>query len=81
MKTNRGATLFRKWRKASGRSQRIVGEKLGIAPNTVTAYECGVQRPGLARAVEIEKLTDGEVKPAHWLIEESEDAATAEAAA
>ncbi len=64
---NRGAERFRTWRLNKGIPQRIVGERLEVATNSVTMFETGARVPGLARAVQIEKLTDGFVRAEHWL--------------
>jgi transcriptional regulator with XRE-family HTH domain len=60
--TNLASFLLR-----SGRSRGDVANALGISRSYFSELESGVKTPGLALAVEIERLTEGAVPVASWL--------------
>ena len=62
---SRGAELLKGWR--GDRTQEEVCRLLDIDHGAYCAFETGYRRPGLERAGEIEKGTDGAVPIQAWL--------------
>lgn len=68
-KVNTGPKLLRRWRAANGVSQADVAARLvpAITQPAVTRWErADVERPSLAAAVQIERMTGGAVPATSW---------------
>lgn len=55
MANNKGGDQLRERREELGKTQRELAEMLGIASTEISDYENGLRRPGLKRALEMEK--------------------------
>lgn len=57
-----GSTVtLKKWREASGLTQRAIADRLGVHVQYVSAIERGARRPGMRVAKAIRDLTVGAV--------------------
>ena len=61
--TARGA--LRVWRDDAGLSQRELAERLGLKQPAIAQWEAG-GRPDLAKALELQSLTEGRVLATEW---------------
>lgn len=61
--TARGA--LRVWRDGAGLSQRELAERLGLKQPAIAQWEAG-GRPDLAKALELQSLTEGRVPATEW---------------
>jgi transcriptional regulator with XRE-family HTH domain len=63
-------TRLRDWRKGAGLSQEELAERLGVFQTTISHYERGTLRPGLAEALKLEELAG--IAPRDWLHDTSD---------
>ena len=55
MATKTGGERLRECREAMDKTQRELAEYLGFSSSEISDYETGLRRPGLKRALEMEK--------------------------
>lgn len=60
-----GSTLAA-WRRERGWSQDYAAELIGVTQAAWAAWETGRKSPELRNALELERLTDGQIKAAAW---------------
>jgi DNA-binding XRE family transcriptional regulator len=64
-----GARKLRAWRIENGKTQKNVGDALGVYSITVGSWERGDRSPELTSVVALEKLTDGFIEPVDWTMQ------------